>query len=123
MKRRVGISPVLVEMVFVLLFFALSATVVVQLLGAATAMSRRSRETSEALAVAAAAMETLLSDPAALARGDTQTERDGYTVEASVLPSSSAQGTLYTVDCKALKNGQTILSLQGSRFVGSEEAS
>ncbi len=123
MKRRVGISPVLVEMVFELLFFALSATVVVQLLGAAVTMSRQSRETSEALAITTAAMETLLSDPAALARGSMQTEDGAYTVEAQIVPTPSAQGTFYTVDCKASKNGQTIFSLRGSRFVGSEEAS
>lgn len=123
MKRRVGISPVLVEMVFVLLFFALSATVVVQLLSAAVTISRQSRETSEALAITTAAMETLLADPAALARGSMQIEDGDYMVEAQIAPTPSAQGTFYTVDCKALKNGQTIFSLRGSRFVGSEEAS
>ncbi|MDO5111435.1 MAG: hypothetical protein Q4E65_03920 [Clostridia bacterium] len=120
MKRRVGISPVLVEMVFVLLFFALSATVVVQLLFAAVSMSRKSRDQSAALAAATVAMETLLADPAALAKGDAHIQSGDYTVDARIASIEQGGGVYYSVDCKAMKDEEMILSLQGGRFVGPE---
>ncbi|MDD4075015.1 MAG: hypothetical protein PHC80_02880 [Eubacteriales bacterium] len=119
MKHRVGVSPILVEMVFVLLFFSLSAAVIVQLLGASSILSQRSAEKSGALLAAENAMEQLLSDPVALSRGDARVSDGAYTLSLRVTPAPQSNGVFYTVDCAALKNEKTILSLQGGRFVGS----
>ncbi|MDD3920973.1 MAG: hypothetical protein PHO41_07390 [Eubacteriales bacterium] len=123
MKRRIGISPVLVEMVFMLLFFALSATVVVRLLGAAASISRESREQSEALSVTTAAMEELLADPAALEKGSTTIVNGSYTVNASISSEQQGNGTLYNVACETTKDEKSLFTLEGSRFVGLEEVS
>ena len=122
MKRSIGISPVLLEMVFVLLFFALSCAVVLRALGTAAVVSRSSREKSEALEAASAAVETLLADETALAQSDTRITRSGeYDIETEVSAQSRPTGTYYTVECRALKDEGVIVTLNGARFIKAEE--
>ena len=122
MKRSIGISPILIEMVFVLLFFSLSCTVVLKALGTAAIVSRDSREKSEALEAANAAIETMLADEEALEKQAAQTIHSGeFTIKTQTSAQSRSGGTYYTVECRALKDENVIVSLSGGRFVRAED--
>lgn len=118
MKQRGGLDPILMEMVVATLVFAISAAVIVQLLGAAACWSNQSRERSDALAALSALTEELLADEAALATGGRQERSEnGALLSADISSVRRESGVYYALDCRAEIDGETEISWQAGRFI------
>jgi len=118
MKRREGLDPILLEMIVVTLVFAISAAVIVQLLGAAAGWSGQSRKKSDALAALSAMTEELMADDAALAAGGRQERlENGALLSAEITPQKREGGVYYALFLQASIDGETALAWRAGRFV------
>lgn len=128
MKRRSALSPVLVELLVTIVFFALSAAVVVQLLAAANRTSSQSTDTANAAAALSTLMDELRADPEGsegmAADGSRRVERvlsDGTVLSAQINRSLTGGGALYSIYAEAEKDGETLLRFEGARYIAGKD--
>lgn len=126
MKKRATFSPVLLELIVSILFFALAMSVVVRLVAAANETSERSALASRALVAMENAAEAIKADPAAgdfdengERRFTREAERD-ILLNVLVRRSAGAAGALYEIEIEALGGGLPLGSLSAARYVGGE---
>lgn len=125
LKRRGVFSPVLLELTVVILFFALSTSIVVQLIAAASQISNESSYHARALLAMETVAEQIKADPA----GDGAVNECGvrsfsidYATDLRVDcivtgDPSPANGTLYEIELSVVGGGETVYSLDASRYV------
>ena len=121
-------SMLLVEIVIAVLFFALSATVILDVFAAAYTQSAAAGALSEATADAQDLAERLKAAPgpwdAALeaegfsagADGAYALERENYALRVALGAEETGAGTLYTATIDALRGDGAILSLEAARY-------
>jgi len=129
LKRRGVFSPVLIELTVVILFFALSTSIVVQLIAAASAISNESRDHARALLAMESVAEQIKADPA----GDGAVNECGvraFTVDyaedlqVSCIVTgdpSPENGTLYEIELNVTREDGTVYSLDAARYVSDAE--
>ena len=119
MKRESSVSPVLLELVLVILFFAISSAAVLQLIAAAAETSRDSRIRTEALIAATDLMETAKADPLGEIAAEPVVTDGGseITFSVSTAGTKTGAGTLYEIVVLARSQGETVLRLTGRQYV------
>ncbi|MBA4347756.1 MAG: hypothetical protein C0413_02775 [Clostridiales bacterium] len=129
-KKRGFFNPVLIELTIVILFFALSASVIVRLIVAANGTARTSEYESRAIL----AMETVAEQVKANPTGDkvcnecgarvfsVEIDRD-LTVDCVVTSDDSPlQGTLYDIELTVISPQGKVYALDAERYVPDVEA-
>lgn len=143
MKYHSGVRPFFLEMIFVLLFLAVSCAAVLRLFSAAHAAARRSAELNAAMVLAQSAAETVQSaespaDLDRLFRDDRNIRKDGavlYTagfdengnpaagdaalrVEKSVRASAAASGTMLEAEITVFsaRDGTVLFTLNAEKY-------
>ena len=109
-KRRGMFSPILIELTIVILFFALSTSVVVQLIAAAGATARESEYHARAILAMESVAEQIKANPtgsgtcnACGVRAFTKDVADDLTVNCIVTDDPTPeQGTLYEIELSVL---------------------
>lgn len=129
LKRRGIFSPVLFELTIVILFFALSTSIVVQLIAAASAVSNESGYHARALLAMETVAEQIKADPA----GDGSVNECGvrsfavdYAEDVQVRcivtgDPSPKNGTLYDIELTVTGEDGTVYSLDAARYVSDAE--
>lgn len=129
-KKHGSFSPVLIELAIVILFFALSTGIVVQLIAAASRISNESAFHSQALL----AMETVAEEAKAAPEGDGAFDdcgvrtfetvvSDEITVQGIVTRDDSPEhGTLYTIDLSVISTDGTVYTLTAEKYRSDGEA-
>lgn len=129
-KKKSVFSPVLIELTIVILFFALSTSVIVQLISAANAIARESEYHARAILAMETVAEQIKADPAAQGTADENGARS-FTVDvASDLAvncvvtgePTSAQGTLYSISLSVASAKGKVYSLDAARYIADAEA-
>lgn len=128
-KKRSFFSPVLVELTIVILFFALSASVIVRLIAAADTTARTSEYESRAILAMQTVAEQVKADPV----GDNTCNECGarvfsvsvdedLTVNCVVtIDESPAQGTLYDIELTVAAPSGKVYALDASRYLPDAE--
>ena len=128
-KKRGVFSPVLMELILVILFFALSTSVVVRLIAAASSISNESSDHARALL----AMETVAEQIKANPCGDgsvnecgvrsfTVDYADDLQVDCIVTGDPSPKnGTLYEIELNVAGGDGEVYSLDSMRYVPDSE--
>ncbi len=129
-KQRTGLSPVLVELTIVILFFALSMSVIIRLIAAANGTAKQSEFESRALL----AMETVAEQVKASPMGDGVCNACGarvFSVEIAsdltvdcvvTIDDSPLQGTLYDIELTVVTPQGGVLALDAARYLPDTEA-
>ncbi len=123
MKKESQVSPVMMEILVVTLFLALSASVLMQLIAKARDISVAATAESHALILAQDALESAKADP----EGDGQfdetgartfsREQDGVTLRCTVTKKSTPAGSYYTITADTLSGTTALISLSTARYV------
>ncbi len=128
-KKRGIFSPVLLELTIVILFFAVSTSIVVQLIAAASTISSESAYHSRALLAMETVAEQTKADPEGggtfdengirsfSVRVDEDLQVDG-TVSRDASP---ARGVLYQIELSVLSESGASYSLSAARYVPDAE--
>lgn len=127
MKKRTTFSSVLLELILAILFFALSTSVVIRLIAAASSISRESELESRALIAMESVAETVKADPAhcgafdetGLCRYQTPSG-DDLLIDVSVQRAPTAAGMLYTIELSAVSGETPLGTLSAARYVAGE---
>ena len=129
-KKHCSFSPVLIELAIVILFFALSTGIVVQLIAAASRISNESAFHSRALL----AMETVAEETKADPEGDGAFDANGaraFTVQSApdlavaaivTRDDSPENGTLYSIALSVVSPTGETYTLNAMRYVSRGEA-
>jgi len=117
-KRR-NMSSVLIEMIIVILFFSLSAAIIVQVLGKADAVSKESRLKNEALLVMESLAEEREENPAAFPSRET-CEYKGFRVEVTVEKTARPLGDYYDILLSSYAGEKELLAFSTARYVARE---
>lgn len=129
LKRRGVFSPVLIELTVVILFFALSTSIVVQLIAAASAVSNESRDHARALLAMESVAEQIKANPV----GDGAEDECGvraFTVEYAedlkvncivTGDPSPENGKLYEIELNVIGADGTVYFLDAARYVSNAE--
>lgn len=127
MKKASTVSPVMLEILVVTLFLALSASVLVQLIAKAHDISRSADAESRALILAEDTVERLKADPV----GDNAFDAGGvrtFTVEAGdvsvrgdVTRTASDAGAYYAIRADAYNKDALVLTLSTGRYLPETE--
>ena len=129
-KKHGSFSPVLIELAIVILFFALSTGIVVQLIAAASRISNESAFHSRALLAMETAAEETKADPEGDGAFDESGVRtfetvvsDEITVQGVVTKDDSPEhGTLYTIELSVLSKDGTAYTLTAEQYRSDGEA-
>ena len=123
MKQRIGISPMLLELIVTILFFMLSMSVVVRFIAAADETSRTSALTSRAMIAMENVAEELKADPLS----DDQFDADGlhrFTLQEEDLQLlvvvqrvCAGSGILYEIEISATSGDRQLGSLSAARYI------
>jgi len=124
-RKRGSISPVLLELSVVILFFALSASVVLRLFAAASDVSKESAYRSRALLAMEGVAERVKADPEGDGAFDdsgvrtlTEQVEDDLIVRGVVTrDASNSAGVLYGVDLSVTGPDGTTYTLSAARYV------
>ena len=122
MKRQ-GLSPVLVELLVVVLFFSICASINVRMLARADSLSRQSERQSAALIAATNLCERIRQDPAGMGKFDdeglctVETTEQGLLLRASIQKSPAGQGMYYSFEVLALEDGAELAALKGGSYL------
>ena len=128
-KKRSSFSPVLIELTIVILFFALSTSIVVQLIAAASAVSNESRYHARALLAMESVAEQIKADPV----GDGVVNECGVHVfavdcaedlQVSCIVTEDPtpkSGTFYEIELSVTGGDGTVYSLDAARYVPDAE--
>jgi len=129
-KRPGTFSPVLMELTIIILFFALSTSIVVRLIATASAVSNESRYHARALLAMETVAEQIKADPT----GDGAVNECGVRsftvavaldleVDAIVTGDPSPKnGTLYEIELNVTGKDGTVYLLDAARYVPDAEA-
>lgn len=123
--KRGAISPVLLELSVVILFFALSASVVLRLFAAASDVSKESAYRSRALLAMESVAERVKADPVGDGAFDErgvrmlaeQVEEDLLVRGAVTRGDSNAAGVLYKIELDVTGPDGTTYTLSAARYV------
>lgn len=128
-KKRGVFSPVLIELTIVILFFALSASVIVRLIAAADTTARLSAYESRAILAMETVAEQVKADPV----GDNTCNECGarvfsvavdpdLTVDCVVTSDDSPlQGTLYDIELTVTSPQGKVYALDSARYLPDAE--
>lgn len=128
-KKRSSFSPVLIELTIVILFFALSASVIVRLITAANATARASEYESRAILAMETVAEQVKADPV----GDNTCNECGarvFSVEIDedlavdcvvTSDNSPLQGTLYDIELTVTSPQGKVYALDAVRYLPDAE--
>ena len=128
-KKRGIFSPVLIELTIVILFFALSASVIVRLITAANATARESAYESRAILAMETVAEQVKADPV----GDNTCNECGarvFSVEIDedlavdcvvTSDNSPLQGTLYDIELTVTSPQGKVYALDAVRYLPDAE--
>lgn len=128
-KKRSSFSPVLIELTIVILFFALSASVIVRLITAANATARASEYESRAILAMETVAEQVKADPV----GDNTCNECGarvFSVEIDedlavdcvvTSDNSPLQGTLYDIELTVTSPQGRVYALDAVRYLPDAE--
>jgi len=128
-KKRSSFSPVLIELTIVILFFALSASVIVRLITAANATARASEYESRAILAMETVAEQVKADPI----GDNTCNECGarvFSVEVDedlavdcvvTSDNSPLQGTLYDIELTVTSPQGKVYALDAVRYLPDAE--
>jgi len=130
-KKRGAFSPVLIELTIVILFFALSTSIVVRLIAAASAVSSESRFHARALLAMETVAEQIKADPAASGEADENGVRafpvpveNGLVVNCVVTGGERhAQGVYYSIELSVTDDSGEVYTLQAAKYMPSGEVS
>lgn len=124
MKKKATFSPVLLELIVAILFFALSMSVVIRLIAAADETSRGSAALSRATIAMESLMEEIKAAPPGGADFDETGEShitreigDGIVLTALVRQSEGAKGIFYDIEVTAYSAEEPLGSLRAARYV------
>ena len=128
-KKRGVFSPVLIELTIVILFFALSAGVIVRLIAAANMTARLSEYESRAILAMETVAEQVKADPvgdntcnACGARVFSTKIADDLTVDCVVTSDDSPlQGTLYDIELMVTSPEGKVFALDAARYLPDAE--
>ena len=128
-KKRGVFSPVLIELTIVILFFALSAGVIVRLIAAANMTARLSEYESRAILAMETVAEQVKADPvgdntcnACGARAFSTKIADDLTVDCVVTSDDSPlQGTLYDIELMVTSPEGKVFALDAARYLPDAE--
>ncbi len=130
-KQRGVFSPVLIELIIVILFFALSTSVVVRLIAAASSTAQQSDYQARAILAMESVAEQIKADPV----GDGYCNECGarvfsveiasdLTVECLVTGDTTPlQGTLYEIELSVTSPGGDVYWLDAARYIADAEVS
>lgn len=129
-KKHGVFSPVLIELTIVILFFALSTSIVVRLIASASAISNESGFHARALLAMETVAEQIKADPAASGEADECGVRsfsvpvaDDLTVNCVVTGAERhAQGVYYTIELSVPDGDGGSYILQAAKYVPDGEA-
>lgn len=123
-------SALLAEIIMAVLFFSLSATVILDVFATAYGKSVYAQACSSAIADAQNLAERIYAsdDPTALlqsdgfvAQGDTWVLADeDYTLHVELASEASGAGELLTVKVCALREGETLVEIPSARYIPGE---
>ena len=128
-KKRSSFSPVLIELTIVILFFALSASVIVRLITVANATARASEYESRAILAMETVAEQVKADPI----GDNTCNECGarvFSVEVDedlavdcvvTSDNSPLQGTLYDIELTVTSPQGKVYALDAVRYLPDAE--
>ncbi|PKM38796.1 MAG: hypothetical protein CVV04_13785 [Firmicutes bacterium HGW-Firmicutes-9] len=128
-KKRSSFSPVLIELTIVILFFALSASVIVRLITVANATARASEYESRAILAMETVAEQVKADPI----GDNTCNECGarvFSVEIDedlavdcvvTSDNSPLQGTLYDIELTVTSPQGKVYALDAVRYLPDAE--
>jgi len=128
-KKRSSFSPVLIELTIVILFFALSASVIVRLITVANATARASEYESRAILAMETVAEQVKADPV----GDNTCNECGarvFSVEIDedlavdcvvTSDNSPLQGTLYDIELTVTSPQGKVYALDAVRYLPDAE--
>lgn len=130
-RKRGVFSPVLLELVIVILFFALSTSVIVRLIAAADMTAQRSSYESRAILALESVAEQVKADPlregacnACGAVAFSVIVADDLSVDCVVTADESPQrGTLYDIELTVRSPQGELYSLDAARYVPDAEVS
>lgn len=128
-KKRGVFSPILLELTIVILFFALSTSVIVRLIAAASETARESEYHARAILAMETVAEQVKADPAGFGEADEcgvwafsrEISADlsvGCVVTADPSP---AAGTLYDIELSVVSPGGEVYALTAARYVPKAE--
>lgn len=128
-KKQSVFSPVLIELTIVILFFALSTSIVVRLIAAASAVSNESGYHGRALLAMETVAEQIKADPTALGEADGQNVRtfsvpaaEDIVVDCVVTGDTSCrQGVYYAISLSVAGEAGESYSLQAGKYVPNGE--
>ena len=128
-KKRGVFSPVLLELVIVILFFALSTSVIVRLIAAADLTARESAYESRAILAMQSVAERVKADPAGQiecnacgARVFSVEIAEDLSVDCVVTSDESPlQGTLYDIELTVTSPRGEVYALDAERYVPDAE--
>jgi hypothetical protein len=129
-KKRGVFSPVLIELTIVILFFALSTSVIVRLIAAAGTTSRLSEYEARVILAMQTVAEQVKADPAGLedynscgARVFSVPVDDDLTVDCVVTSDDSPlQGTIYDIELTVTSPEGKAYALDAARYLPDAEA-
>ena len=129
-RRRGFFSPVLVELTIVILFFALSASVIVRLIAAADTTARQSEYESRAILAMQSVAERVKADPVGDgacnecgARVFSLAVGEGLAVDCVVTADDSPlRGTLYDIELTVTAPDGKVYALDAVRYLADAEA-
>lgn len=127
-KQRGTMNPILVEMAIVILFLALSTSVVVRLIAAANVTAQQSAYESRAILAMERIAEQIKANPvgdntcnACGARAFSVKIAEDLTVDCVVTSDDSPlQGTLYDIELTVLSPQGKVYALDAARYVQDE---
>lgn len=129
-KKRGKFSPVLIEMTIVILFFALSASIIVRLIATAGNIARQSEYETRVLLAMQTVAEQIKADPV----GENECNDCGARVfSVSVAPDlvvdcvvtsdeSPLQGTIYDIELIVVSPSGRVYALDAARYLPDAEA-
>ena len=124
MNKRSTFSPVLLELIVAILFFALSMSVIIRLIAAANDTSRDSMLTGRAMIAMESVMEEIKADPVGDGKFDMNEERrllvqvdEDLILLAVIRCTSTKTGVLYDIDIQATSGEKKLGSLTSSRYI------
>ena len=127
MKKTSQVSPVMLEIIVVTLFLALSMSVLIQLISKAHEISAAATAQSHALILAEDTLERMKADPVGDGAFDAEGTRafavtaDGLTVRGTVTRELSEGGAYYALTADAYNGGDRILTLTSGRYLPETE--
>ena len=124
MKKRATFSPVLLELIVVILFFALSMSVVIRLIAASDETSRDSAALSRAVIAMESVIEEIKAEPPGAADFDAEGEsrftrqaEGGILLTVLVRREQGTAGFLYNIEVTAYSGEKPLGSLTAARYV------